>query len=112
MVLGALWEAAEPTSLGGSVDTRLLPHRGDVPVRPARAPPELRLVDADGSAGAQQWTLGYNYNITKQTKVYAFYTMVDNDNNGNFVLGWLDEHGVGVTGASYSSIAVGVRHNF
>ena len=43
MVLGALWEVAERDVLGGSVDTRLLAHRGHVPVRPARAPPELRL---------------------------------------------------------------------
>ena len=70
------------------------------------------LVDADGSAGAQQWTLAYNYNITKQTKVYAFYTTVDNDSGGNFVMGGSTNTFVGVTGASYSSIAVGVRHNF
>jgi hypothetical protein len=38
--------------------------------------------------------------------------MVDNDNNGNFVMGGSTNTFVGATGASYSSIAVGVRHNF
>jgi predicted porin len=70
------------------------------------------MVDADGDAGAKQWTLGYNYNITKATKVYAFYTMVENDSNGNFVMGGSTSTITAVTGASYSSIAVGVRHNF
>jgi hypothetical protein len=31
--------------------------------------------------------VAYNYNITKATKVYAFYTMVDNDGNGTFMMG-------------------------
>src|SRR5207247_6518383 len=34
--------------------------------------------------GAKQWTLGYNYNLTKETKIYGFYTRVDNDNNGSY----------------------------
>jgi predicted porin len=59
-----------------------------------------------------QWTLGYNFNITKQTKVYAFYTTVENDDRGNFVMGGSTNTFLPVTGASYSSIAVGVRHNF
>ena len=59
------------------------------------------LVDADGDTGAQQWTLGYNYNITKTTKVYAFYTMVDNDNNGNFVMGGSTSTVLGATGAHF-----------
>jgi predicted porin len=69
------------------------------------------LVDADGDRGAQQWTLGYNYNITKLTKVYAFYTMVDNDTAGNFTMNSTRTAGA-ATGAQYTSIAVGLRHNF
>ena len=70
------------------------------------------LVDADGDQGAQQYTLGYNYNITKLTKVYAFYTAVDNDNAGNFVIGGSTNTIGAATGAKYTSIAVGLRHNF
>ncbi|MFG6485053.1 porin [Roseateles sp. BYS78W] len=56
---------------------------------------------ADGTfqnAGASQWTLGYNYNLSKRTKVYTFYTSVDQklpNKQGDF-----------------DSLAVGIRHNF
>jgi predicted porin len=64
-------------------------------------------LDADLSDdGARQWTLAYNYNITKETKVYAFYTTVDNDTNGNYGFATASP------GADNRSIAVGVRHNF
>jgi predicted porin len=53
----------------------------------------------DGS-DASQFTVGYNYNLSKRTKVYAFYTKVD------------DAKGVYGTGGDFSSFAVGLRHNF
>jgi predicted porin len=112
MVLGALWEVAERDVFGGSVDTDYWRIAAMFPFGQHELHVNYGLVDADGSAGAQQWTLGYNYNITKQTKVYGFYTTVDNDSGGNFVMGGSTNTFVGVTGASYSSIAVGVRHNF
>ena len=46
--------------------------------------------------GQKQFTLAYNYNLSKRTKLYAFYTKIDTD----------------VSGADFSSIATGVRHNF
>ena len=59
------------------------------------------------STDATQWTLGYNYNLSKRTKVYAFYSSVDNS------------RGFSYFGASNASgaldpkiAAVGVRHNF
>jgi predicted porin len=54
----------------------------------------------DGSfrtGGAKQFTAGYNYNLSKRTKAYGFFTKTD-------------YNGVGV--ADFSSLAVGVRHNF
>jgi len=56
---------------------------------------------ADGTfktAGASQWTLGYNYNLSKRTKVYVFYTDVDQKLPNK--------------GGDFDSFAVGVRHNF
>ena len=53
---------------------------------------------------ANQWTLGYNYNLSKRTKVYGFYTKVDNNANISYQ--------GGAPGADFSSLAVGVRHNF
>jgi predicted porin len=62
--------------------------------------------------GAKQWTVAYNYNITKETKVYGFYTRVHNDNNGMYGLGTGTANVTSVAGLEISSIAVGVRHNF
>ena len=53
---------------------------------------------------AMQYTLGYNYNLSKRTKVYAFYTKVDNKDGASYM--------TGTSGADFSSFAVGVRHNF
>lgn len=53
---------------------------------------------------ATQATLGYNYNLSKRTKVYGFVTKVDNKANVGYA--------TGVDGADFSSVAVGVRHNF
>lgn len=112
MVLGALWEMAETDAGGASVDSDYWRISAMFPVGQHEFHVNYGLVDADGDTGAQQWTLGYNYNITKTTKVYAFYTMVDNDNGGNFVMGGSTSTVLGATGAQYSSIAIGFRHNF
>ncbi len=62
--------------------------------------------DLDGAkTSATQWTLGYNYNLSKRTKVYGYFTKI---NNGNDVA-----YGPYVgTGDNFRSIAVGVRHLF
>jgi predicted porin len=52
---------------------------------------------------ATQYTLGYNYNLSKRTKVYAFYTAVEQSNNYTYF---------GVAGRDPNSFAIGVRHNF
>jgi len=57
----------------------------------------------DGT-GAKQFTLGYNHNLSKRTKVYAFYTKVDNKEAATYA--------TGVAGADFSSVALGIRHNF
>lgn len=57
------------------------------------------------NSGATQWTVGYNYNLSKRTKVYAFYTQLKDDSDGNFYVG-------AANGAKFSSLAVGLRHNF
>lgn len=53
---------------------------------------------------ANQATLAYNYNLSARTKVYAFYTRVDNKAAASYA--------TGTAGADFSSFAVGVRHNF
>jgi predicted porin len=53
---------------------------------------------------ATQFTLGYNYNLSKRTKLFAFYTQVDNKDNAIYY--------VTNAGDKFSSLAAGVRHNF
>jgi predicted porin len=46
---------------------------------------------------ANQFTVGYNYKLSKRTKVYGFYTKIDDK---------------GTIYGDFSSFAVGIRHNF
>jgi predicted porin len=110
-VIGALFERAESDLLGGKAKRNYWRVSGMVPV----GQHEFHLnvgnvnhrLDANLSDdGANQYTIAYNYNITKTTKVYAFYTVVDNDTNGNY--GFVTNS----PGADNKSIALGFRHNF
>lgn len=49
--------------------------------------------------GAKQATVGINYKLDKATKVYGYYTKVD-------------DSAVGVYGGDFSALALGVRYNF
>jgi predicted porin len=53
---------------------------------------------------ANQFTLGYNYNLSKRTKVYTYYTKLDEKPN---VEGFYSPYG-----ADFDSFALGLRHNF
>jgi predicted porin len=48
---------------------------------------------------ASQATVAYNYKLSKRTKVYGFYTR-------------LNDGAAGVYGGDFSSLAMGIRHNF
>ena len=50
-------------------------------------------------SAALQTTLGYNYNLSKRTKVYGYWTKVDAERNTGYA-------------SDYNSLALGVRHNF
>lgn len=69
-------------------------------VNVGRAGEYKNLNDSDST----QYTLGYNYNLSKRTKVYTYYTKVDNKAGADYV--------TGAAGADFSSFALGVRHNF
>jgi predicted porin len=55
-------------------------------------------------------TVAYNYNLSKRTKVYAFYTVVDNHQLSYFGVGTRPTAGADFRDPK--SFAVGVRHNF
>jgi len=57
-----------------------------------------------GDSGARQLILGYNYNLSKRSKLYAGYTKVDNKANASYA--------TGISGADFSTFAAGIRHNF
>jgi predicted porin len=59
--------------------------------------------NAAGPDSALQYTLGVNYNLSKRTKVYGFFTKLSGDG--------ADFYAVNSTGVN-QSLAVGVRHNF
>jgi len=52
------------------------------------------------NSDARQIVLAYNYNLSKRTKAYGFYSKVD------------DEKGVSAYGGDFSAFGLGVRHNF
>ena len=55
--------------------------------------------DKVANSAAKQYTVAYNYNLSKRTKVYTYYTKV-NDSNAKLY------------GGDFSSVAFGLRHNF
>ena len=57
------------------------------------------------NTGADQYTLGYNYNLSKRTKVYTYYTAIKSDGAAaaRLYAGNVQD---------FSSFAVGIRHNF
>jgi len=105
-VLGALVEKAESdTAAGSNTDRTYWRISGMLPV----GQHEFHLNygqagDRTADDGAKQYTIAYNYNITNTTKLYAFYTAVNNDTFGDYF--------TGIPAADFSSIAVGFRHNF
>jgi predicted porin len=60
------------------------------------------------NSDATQYTLGYNYNLSKRTKVYTYYTAIDDSKIGLYTGG---ARANGKDG-EFSSLALGVRHNF
>ena len=63
-------------------------------------------------SGATQWTLGYNYNLSKRTKVYTYYTRINNQANANYTASGAISSLQSAAGADFSSFALGIRHNF
>ena len=61
--------------------------------------------------GAQQYSLGYSYSLSKRTDLYAFYTRVANDSGATYQ--FANAAGIGAAaGATSTGFAVGIRHTF
>ncbi|GAA0767424.1 porin [Ideonella azotifigens] len=67
-------------------------------------------IDGVPDSGANQWTAQWNYNLSKRTKVYAFYSKLNNDDNAAYQA-FADAGSQGL-GQNFSSYGAGIRHNF
>ncbi|MBD9401662.1 porin [Comamonas sp. CMM02] len=59
-----------------------------------------------GPAQAQQWTVGYNHHLSKRTKLYAFYTVLQNRHGASF---GSDDM---VANEDLKAVSAGIRHSF
>jgi len=61
--------------------------------------------------GAQQYSLGYSYSLSKRTDLYGFYTRVANDSGATYQ--FANAAGIGAAaGATSTGYALGMRHTF
>lgn len=61
--------------------------------------------------GAQQYSLGYSYSLSKRTDLYGFYTRVANESGATYQ--FANGAGIGAAaGATSSGFALGMRHTF
>jgi predicted porin len=67
---------------------------------------------ADGVANdANQWAIGYVYNLSKRSALYANYSVVDNDGTGTkFTVG--SGNNVTTPGGNSTGYQIGMRHSF
>jgi predicted porin len=61
--------------------------------------------DETDSGSATQWTVGYNYNLSKRTKVYGYYSAITGDDAGRYT-------GIESGDGKFNTFALGIRHNF
>lgn len=66
-------------------------------------------------SSATQWTLGYNYNLSKRTKIYTYYTRINSGKGMDYSSGAASFGSITngtKAGDNFSSFALGIRHNF
>ncbi|WP_058050511.1 porin [Janthinobacterium sp. Ant5-2-1] len=70
-------------------------------------------VHAGAGTGATHATIGYDYQLSKRSSLYAYYTRLANGRNGiaDFAINSLGRDGE-TTGATLSGVALGIKHNF
>ncbi|HEY4665586.1 MAG TPA: porin [Comamonas sp.] len=61
--------------------------------------------NAQGKSEANQWTVGYNHHLSKRTKIYAFYSQIQNKHGAAFG----DEL---MANQDQKSVSAGIRHYF
>lgn len=76
----------------------------------------LNADDSDyGNDGADQWTIGADYAMSKRTTAYVYYASVNNDSLGGYGLGagaGASDQTIGNAGSNPDSFGIGMRHSF
>jgi predicted porin len=114
-VLGALYERATKTTLSDEKNRNYFRVAAMLPIGAHEFHANLGVAgDYSGTSdtGAKQYTLAYNYNLSKRTKLYAFYTKIDNDSTKTTGGGGAYSFLGTPAGLDNSAIATGIRHNF
>ena len=66
--------------------------------------------NGESRADANQWTVGYNHHLSKRTKVYAFYSQLQNKRGADFGADVFNR--TLTANQDLKSVSVGIRHNF
>lgn len=96
-----------------SANHRFGPHRAIVSYSKADAGSCTRIGGACSTAGlgARQWALGYVYNVSAFTALYAFWTRITNEEAAAYNFGVSGAPAAGV-GADPQALALGIRYQF
>jgi len=111
--LYGVWDSADRGGANGKRDAWYLSaaHKmGDNTLKAAVAMAD----DLDGASnsGATQFSIGGFHALSKNTEVYALYTVVSNDTNGTYGL-WSGSQAIGgFADESVSALSIGLNHNF
>ncbi len=68
--------------------------------------------DTIANAGAKQYGIGYWYNLSKQTMLYANYARISNDANAMYTVGVGNDAPNGPNGSTSSGLMLGIKHSF
>lgn len=77
------------------------------------SPETIGTVRAGTGTGATHATIGYDYQLSKRSSLYAYYTRLANGHNGiaGFAINSIGRE-TGTAGATLSGVALGIKHNF
>ena len=68
--------------------------------------------DTVANAGAKQIGIGYWYNLSKRTMLYANYARISNDANALYTVGVGNDAPKGPNGSTSSGLMLGIKHSF
>ncbi len=68
--------------------------------------------DTTASANASQYAVGYWYNLSKRTMLYANYARISNGANALYTVGIGNDAPKGPNGSTSSGLMLGIKHNF